>query len=237
MIPVFVAAVAAVPALTAIGLSAQPPARSRPAPAPSQTVDPAATQDHTALVRRYCVTCHNDTAKTGGLSLAAFDVAHAADHAEVAEKMIRKLRAGLVPPPLAPRPDPASSEALATAVEANVDTAAAAWPAAGVRPFQRLNRPEYARAIHDLLALDIDAGNWLPLDTKSANFDNIADAQALSPTLVEGYLNAAAAVAVWRSATGAPRQSTPPTPTWAMCRSIRGTTPTALLTAHAAASS
>jgi hypothetical protein len=64
----------------------------------------------------------------------------------------------------------------------------------GVRTFQRLNRPEYSRAIHDLLELDVDAGSWLPLDQKSANFDNIADVQALSPTLLEAYLNAAAAI-------------------------------------------
>ncbi len=80
------------------------------------------------------------------------------------------------------------------ALEHTVDAAASANPNPGVRIFQRLNRPEYARAVRDLLALDVDAGSWLPLDTKSANFDNIADAQALSPTLLESYLNAAAAI-------------------------------------------
>src|SRR4029079_17994157 len=79
-------------------------------------------------------------------------------------------------------------------LENAVDTAAAAKPNPGVRTFQRLNRPEYTLAIRDLLALDVDAGTWLPLDTKSANFDNIADAQALSPTLLESYLNAASAI-------------------------------------------
>src|SRR4029079_2538196 len=79
-------------------------------------------------------------------------------------------------------------------LENAVDTAAAAKPNPGVRTFQRLNRPEYALAIKDLLALDVDAGSWLPLDTKSANFDNIADAQSLSPTLLEAYLNAASAI-------------------------------------------
>src|SRR5262249_7642696 len=81
-----------------------------------------------------------------------------------------------------------------TALETSVDTAAAAKPNPGGRTFQRLNRPEYVRAIRDLLALDVDAGSWLPLDTKSANFDNIADAQALSPLLLEAYLNAASAI-------------------------------------------
>ena len=189
----FVACIAALPALTAMGLMAAP-AQSRSAPARSRAVVPAAVQDHTALVRRYCVTCHNDTARTGGLSLAAFDVARAGSRPEIAEKVIRKLRGGLMPPPLAPRPDAAVYDALVAALESNVDAVAAATPSPGTRTFQRLNRPEYARAIHDLLDLEVDAGHWLPLDTKSANFDNIADAQALSPTLLEGYLNAAAAI-------------------------------------------
>src|SRR5206468_4074381 len=90
--------------------------------------------------------------------------------------------------------DPAAHAALVTALETAVDAAAAAKPNPGIRTFQRLNRPEYALAIKDLLALDVDAGSWLPLDTKSANFDNIADAQALSPTLLEAYLNAASAI-------------------------------------------
>jgi hypothetical protein len=99
-----------------------------------------------------------------------------------------------MPPPLAPRPDAATHAALITALEHTIDTAAAAKPNPGVRTFQRLNRPEYARAIQNLLALDVDAGHWLPLDQKSANFDNIADVQSLSPTLLEAYLNAASAI-------------------------------------------
>jgi Protein of unknown function (DUF1592)/Protein of unknown function (DUF1588)/Protein of unknown function (DUF1585)/Protein of unknown function (DUF1587)/Protein of unknown function (DUF1595) len=174
-------------------LSAQRPARTPPVPAtsPGRAAD---AQDHNAIVRRYCVTCHNDRARTGGLSLAAFDVTQAAATAELAEKMIRKLQAGLMPPPLAARPDAAAHAALVAALERNVDAAAAARPNPGMRTFQRLNRPEYKRAIRDVLDLEVDAGKWLPLDTKSANFDNIADAQSLSPTLLESYLNAAAAI-------------------------------------------
>jgi cytochrome c551/c552 len=168
--------------------STAPVRRAQPAPGAA----PAA--DHNAVVRRYCVTCHNDTRKTGGLTLSAFDVARAADNAEVAEKMIRKLQAGMMPPPGSSRPDPAPHASLVAALETTVDAAAAGKPNPGTRPFQRLNRPEYSRAIRDLLALDVDAGSWLPLDTKSANFDNIADAQSLSPTLLEAYLNAAAAI-------------------------------------------
>jgi hypothetical protein len=99
-----------------------------------------------------------------------------------------------MPPPGARRPDPAAQAALINALEITVDTHAAANPNPGVRTFQRLNRPEYARAIKELLDIDVDASHWLPLDTKSANFDNIADAQALSPTLLESYLNAASAI-------------------------------------------
>jgi len=154
----------------------------------------APAADHNAVVKRYCVTCHNDTRKTGGLTLSAFDVSRAADNAEVAEKMIRKLQAGMMPPPGSSRPDPAAQASLVAALETTVDAASAGKPNPGTRPFQRLNRPEYSRAIRDLLALDVDAGSWLPLDTKSANFDNIADAQSLSPTLLEAYLNAAAAI-------------------------------------------
>ncbi|PYQ90148.1 MAG: hypothetical protein DMG02_12765 [Acidobacteria bacterium] len=182
---------------------AQRPASGPPRPTPRseqrRTIadQQSATSNHdaqNAVLKRYCVGCHNDKLKTGGLSLESFDVSRAAEHAETSEKVIRKLQAGLMPPPLAARPDAATQKTLIAAVETAVDAAAAAKPNPGVRTFQRLNRPEYARAIKDLLTLNVDAGNWLPLDQKSANFDNIADAQMLSPTLLEAYLNAAAAI-------------------------------------------
>jgi hypothetical protein len=170
---------------------APPRTPATPKPAASHTTPP---QDLNAVVKRYCVSCHNDARKLNALSLVSFDVGQAAQHADVAEKMIVKLRAGFMPPPLAARPDAATLTGLVTALETTIDTASAAKPNPGARTFQRLNRAEYARAVRDLLALDIDAGNWLPLDTKSANFDNIADAQAMSPTLLESYLNAASAI-------------------------------------------
>ena len=173
-------------------------AQKAPRTPPTQPTAPkaATAPDFNAVVKRYCAGCHSDTGKTkaGDLSLATFDVTHAAQHAEVAEKMIRKLQAGFMPPPSMPRPDAATYAALIATLETQIDTAAAAQPHPGARMFQRLNRAEYARSIHDLLGLDVDAGSWLPLDTKSANFDNIADAQALSPTLLESYLNAASAI-------------------------------------------
>ncbi|MBI1873933.1 MAG: DUF1592 domain-containing protein [Acidobacteria bacterium] len=107
--------------------------------------------------------------------------------------MIRKLRAGLMPPPGSRRPDDAVLTGLADVLEAQVD-ARAAEPPPGRRSFQRLNRAEYARSIRDLLALDINSGDYLPLDPKSANFDTIADAQLLSPTLMQAYLTAAAEI-------------------------------------------
>jgi len=168
------------------------PRTSPPAPAPSHLVAPAlsATQQ-SELVTTYCATCHSERAKAGGLSLAGFDAMKATERQDVVEKMIRKLSAGLMPPPGAKQPDAALLAALTDALEARMDEFAAANPNPGRRTFQRLNRPEYERAVRDLLALDVDAGTWLPLDQKSANFDNIADEQALSPTLLEAYLNAA----------------------------------------------
>jgi len=171
------------------------------------------------VVTRTCVGCHNDRTRSGNLSLAAFDVATAGEHPDVAEKMIRKLRAGQMPPPGSRRPDEATLARLADALEAQADARANdARP--GRRTFQRLNRAEYARSIHDLLALDVDAGSYLPLDPQSANFDNIADAQLLSPTLMQAYLTAAAEIS--RLAVGDPaataREATYAVSRWASQR-------------------
>ncbi len=143
-----------------------------------------------------CATCHDNDAKTGGLTLEDFDAATIDQHAEIAEKMIRKLRAGMMPPPtVKDRPDPATLAAFATALETKIDTAAALHPNPGRRTFQRLNRAEYARAVRDLLDIDVDVNAFLPPDTMSHGFDNIADVQSFSPTLMEGYLRAASKIA------------------------------------------
>jgi hypothetical protein len=147
-----------------------------------------------AVVDSTCQRCHNDRMRTGNLSLAGFDVARAVERAAVAERVVRKLRAGLMPPAGVRRPDESALTGLADELEARLDAAAAANPNPGRRGFQRLNRAEYARSIRDLLAVEIDAGDYLPLDTKSANFDNIADVQMLSPTLMNGYLRAASEI-------------------------------------------
>ena len=162
------------------------------APVASHAPSPAlSAREQSDLVKTYCATCHSERAKAGGLSLAGFDAMKAHEQQDVVEKMIRKLSAGLMPPPGAKRPDAPVLASLTSALEGRMDEYAAANPNPGRRTFQRLNRPEYERAIADLLALDVDAANWLPLDQKSANFDNIADEQGLSPTLLEAYLNAA----------------------------------------------
>jgi len=182
------------------------PSAARAAARPAQSVPPAVShapvsiaESQNALVKQYCATCHNDRNKNnaGGLSLQAFDsakVGHDADVAEVAEKMIRKLRAGMMPPANARKPEPGVLASFASSMESRLDQAAALNPNPGHRPFQRLNRAEYARAIRALLALDVDVNAFLPPDTISAGFDNIADAQAFSATLMEGYLRAASRI-------------------------------------------
>ncbi len=170
------------------------PAVSHQTTSESAVARSAKVEDNNALVKKYCVGCHSDRNKdrAGSLSLASFDFAKAGQDADVTERMIRKLQASMMPPPGMPRPDPAAYQSFIRALETSVDVHAKANPNPGGRTFQRLNRPEYTRAVKDLLELDVDAGKWLPSDTMSANFDNIADEQVLSPTLLESYLNAAA---------------------------------------------
>ena len=160
-----------------------------PIPTPPGAAIPP--EELNSVVRRVCVTCHNDQQKLGNLSLATFDVLAAPQTPDIAEKIIVKLRAGMMPPPGAPHPGGDTLTALVETLENIMDEAAAAAPNPGARPFQRLNRAEYAASVKDLLGLVVDAGSFLPLDTKSANFDNIADVQMPSPTLVTAYLNAA----------------------------------------------
>ena len=167
--------------------SAVPPGSS--APAASDSVEAAQ-----ALVESSCQRCHNDRTSRGNLSLATFEVATADTNPEVSERMIRKLRAGMMPPPGGRRPEETALQHLAESLESRIDAGAIADPVPGRRTFQRLNRAEYERSIHDLLELAIDAGQYLPPDTKSANFDNIADAQLLSTTLMNGYLTAASEI-------------------------------------------
>ena len=139
---------------------------------------------------------------TGNMSLEQFDAANPERNAELSEKMIHKLRAEMMPPPGARRPAGDTLLSLVLALESSMDAAALANPNPGGRSFQRLNQAEYGRSILELLDLEIDAGDYLPLDTKSANFDNIADAQMLSPMLLDTYFRAAAEIS--RLAVGDP---------------------------------
>jgi cytochrome c551/c552 len=155
-----------------------------------------------ALLDRYCVGCHNQKAKTAGLMLDQLDVTHPGENPETWEKVVRKVRAGMMPPSGAPRPERAQLDAFAAGLETELDRAAALKPNPGNPGLHRLNRIEYANAIRDLLSLDVDTATLLPADDSSEGFDNIADALAVSPALVERY--AAAAVKISRLAVGDP---------------------------------
>jgi hypothetical protein len=129
------------------------------------------------------------------MSLDGFDVEHPEWSAELSEKMIRKLRTGMMPPAGMPRPEDEAALALVELLEHRIDKAADERRDPGSRPSQRLNRAEYARLVQDLLGLTIDPGEWLPEDPMSGSFDNIADVQTMSPTLMAAYLTAASEVA------------------------------------------
>lgn len=167
----------------------QVPAPVGPAARPA-TPDPASFKP---VLDRYCVTCHNDRQKAGGMSLAAASLSDVAADAAIWEKVVRKLDAGMMPPAGMPRPEVATARALVTSLTGALDRTATASLAP--KGLHRLNRTEYANAIRDLLALDVDAAALLPPDDSSAGFDNIADALGVSPALLERYLAAAMKIA------------------------------------------
>ncbi len=157
--------------------------------------DPEAVNE---VVQEYCVRCHSETRRRGDLVLETFDAASVAsspENALVAERMIRKLRAGMMPPAGVRRPEASVLDDVVLELESTLDEAWEKNPEPGTRTFQRLNQAEYASAVKDLLGIEVDVGAFLPLDTKSANFDNIADVQMPSATVMEGYLRAAGQIA------------------------------------------
>src|SRR5688572_22219555 len=162
-----------------------------PRPAPAHEI-PAATL--TEVVRQYCVVCHNDQMMTGNVSFQTIEVERAAEFAPIAERMIRKLRAGMMPPPGAPRPSPDTLLALVETLERKVDEAAKVSPNLGERRFTRITTAEYERIAKDLLDLEVDATRWLPTDVKVGVFDNTAAGQSLSTTVLESFLRAAGEV-------------------------------------------
>jgi hypothetical protein len=155
----------------------------------AQTTPPAASPQR-ALLDKYCVTCHNDHAKTGGLTLEKIDLANIPANAETWEMVIRKLSVGAMPPAGMPKPSPSDVSAFLSSLEASLDKAYAANPNPGHATLHRLNRTEYANSVRDLLSLDVDASTLLPPDDESYGFDNNADVLGVSPVLLERYVSA-----------------------------------------------
>ena len=158
-----------------------------------------------ALVDQYCLWCHDDLEKSGDLSMSGLDLTDVGQNTEIVEMMIRKLRAGMMPPLGQPRPDAQTLEAFVTSMEAGIDRAAAANPNPGRRSLARLNRIEYANSIRELLGIEVDVAALLPPDSMGHGFDNMAEALSISPALIEGYMRAAGAIS--RVAVGDPKAS------------------------------
>jgi Protein of unknown function (DUF1587)/Protein of unknown function (DUF1595)/Protein of unknown function (DUF1592)/Planctomycete cytochrome C len=176
---------------------------------PTQQSTSASAATQRALLDQYCVTCHNDKTKRANLTLEKLDLTTVGDNPQLWEKVIRKLRAGVMPPPGMRRPPVAEYEGLRDWLEAEIDRKAAAR---GVNPgyvvLHRLNRTEYANVINDLLDIEIDPAKFLPPDDSARGFDNVAGSLTISPTLLEAYTTAATriarmAVGYWKAPTEA----------------------------------
>ena len=161
------------------------------------------------VVKGYCVECHDSAGQEGGLSLEGVDLNKVAEHADIFEKVARKLRGRQMPPPGESQPDDATRAEFVAYLEKRLDEAAAAAPNPGPASIHRLNRTEYGNAVRDLLALDVDAAEFLPADDEGYGFDNIADVLRVSPSLLEQYLTGSAKIAAL--AVGDPQ--TPPVTT------------------------
>jgi mono/diheme cytochrome c family protein len=180
------------PVIATAGIMAAGPTLGRPGVQTTPADDPGQT---TAAITQYCVGCHNERAKSGDVVLAGLDPAQAGLHPETWEKVLRKLRTGLMPPAGMPRPDAAGYARLMAALESTIDRAAATQPNPGRPAVHRLNRLEYTNSIRDLLALEVDGRSLLPADDAGFGFDNIADVLSVSPGLMERYLAAAETIA------------------------------------------
>jgi len=178
-----------------------------------QAAAPATPADGQALLGRYCVGCHNDRTKAGGLTFTTLEISDVGPHAETWEKVVRKLRAGLMPPPGRSRPDDATFDEFVKRLEQDLDNAAAKDPNPGrTEPAHRLNRAEYQNAIRDLLGVELEIASMLPADDMSYGFDNIGGVLRMSPTLMERYLSVVRKVS--RAAVGTP----PPFPSFDVFR-------------------
>jgi mono/diheme cytochrome c family protein len=181
--------------LAGLAQEASPPPRPAPAAAPQgAAAGTAGASSPQALLDQYCMGCHSDRLRSGGLALSELDLAEVADSAEVAEKVIRKLRGGLMPPAGSRRPDGEATAAFVSWLEHEVD-AATATGTPGRVALRRLNRREYAYAIRDLLGLEVDAAALLPDDNVQGHFDNDAEALQVSPAFIDQYIYAASVIA------------------------------------------
>jgi hypothetical protein len=151
----------------------------------------AAASPDPAFLKQYCASCHNARVKSGGFELDGLDPAAPEGHLEEWEKVVRKLRTGMMPPDGAPQPSRAARDAFTASLESSLDRVAARRSDPGAPALHRLNRAEYANAIRDLLSLEIDVAAMLPPDDSAAGFDTIADVLGVSPALIEGYVAAA----------------------------------------------
>ena len=160
-------------------------------------VNPSASR-HAAAIVQYCVPCHNQRLRTAGLALDELDLAVVDRAPAVWEKVVRKLRAGAMPPVGRARPDQAATTELVDYLETALDKAAAAQPNPGRPAIHRLNRSEYVNAVRDLFDLEVDGRGLLPADdTDVHGFDTSADVLSISPALLERYLTAALKVSRW----------------------------------------
>ncbi len=164
---------------------------------------PVAVDSQKALVTQYCSGCHNDKLKSGGFSFAEFDVAHPEQNAERAEKIIRKVRAGMMPPAGAKRPDAVALKGFASSLESRVDLAASRQLRVTAPELHRVNRTEYRNSVRDMLGLDVDVAALLPPDPKTGGFDNMSDALTVTPALMQSYVRAAEKIS--REAVGDPQ--------------------------------
>ena len=169
----------------------------------SMTSPQMTSESMQGLVNQYCEGCHDDQLKSGGFSWSNVDQAHPEKHPELMEKVIRKVRAGLMPPAGAGRPDVASLNAFAAGIETRIDQSAEMSPYVNPPALHRLNRTEYRNSIRDLLDIDVDVSGLLPADPKAGGFDNMADALTITPALMQGYFRAAEKIS--REAVGDPK--------------------------------
>ena len=179
--------------VTAVFVIAQDAASPR-----TGTAQPPASDAQTQLatIKQYCVSCHNDRTKTGGVSFEGITAESVTQHADVFEKAVRKLRGRVMPPPNARQPPGAAVDSLITWLETSLDRTAGQGHLTDRVVLHRLNRKEYANAVRDLLAIEFDAASVLPADDVAEGFDNIASALQVSPSFIEQYVIAARAVAV-----------------------------------------